>query len=104
MNNWLVLIKICNYHGQISKRTIQILSALKLIKHPDKIFISWIKARLDILGLNLSPETTELSKTTIEHHKAKVLSFTSERHLKCFERHWLNWVKWAKNGLGGAIF
>lgn len=72
MNNWLVLIKICNYHGQISKRTIQILSALKLIKHPDKIFISWIKARLDILGLNLSPETTELSKTTIEHHKAKV--------------------------------
>ena len=100
MDDWLALTKTRNHLRQAIKRTLQILAALKLTMHPDKTFIGWSKAGFDFLGYHLSLEQIELSKTTINRCKTKVVQLYERGASQArLEQYWRNFVRRAKGGL-----
>lgn len=76
----------------------------KLLNHPAKTFIGWIKTEFDFLGLSLSLEQLKLSKTTIETHQAKVFQLAESRAIKRrLEQYWQKWVRWTMGSLHNLV-
>ena len=56
VDDWIVLAKTRNHLRKAIKTAEQVLSRLKLEKHPDKTFIGWITKGFDFLGYMWRPD------------------------------------------------
>ena len=73
MDDWLVGARTRWQLRKAVKATNQVLSALKVEKHPDKTFVGRSAKGFDFQGYFFSPRGLEVAVVTVERFVAKVL-------------------------------
>ena len=73
----------------------QVLSSLKLEKHPEKTFIGRIEKGFDFLGYHFSHAELTVARTTLEHFAARAIRLHEQEPLRLGEyvRRWSGWVR-----------
>ena len=71
MDDWVVLAKTRRNLRRAVKQTNQLLSTLKLEKHPDKTFIGLIEKGFDFLGYRFSHNGLRIAQTTLTNFYRK---------------------------------
>jgi RNA-directed DNA polymerase len=96
MDDWIVLANTRNHLRKTIKMAEQVLSRLKLKKHPYKTFIGWIKKGFDFLGYMFTTEGLQISVKCKERCRVKIIQLY-ERVANLF-RIGLYWHNWGEMG------
>ena len=84
----------------------QVLSSLKLEKHPEKTFIGRIEKGFDFLGYHFSRAGLTLARTTLENFAVRALRLYEQERgkqdsLPRLGEYVQRWSGWVSGGLGG---
>ena len=73
----------------------QVLSSLRLEKHPDKTFIGRIERGFDFLGYRFGPEGLSVARKTLENFAERALRLYEQEPTRLGEyvRRWLRWTQ-----------
>lgn len=105
MDDWVVLAKTRRHLRRAVRITNQILSALKLEKHPNKAFIGLIERGFDILGFHFSPQVLRIARSTPNNFLAKATgpywptmgakpsAHEGAERVGAYVRRWMGWAK-----------
>jgi retron-type reverse transcriptase len=91
MDDILILSKTRWQNRKAVKQLNQILSALKVEKHPDKTFIGKIDKGFDFLGYHFSREPLKIARTTWQKHTLHIVQLYKQlRQKKPPRMRWLS--------------
>ena len=100
MDDFLVLARTRNHLRKAVRITNQVLSGLKLKKHPDKTYIGWIHKGFNFLGYRLNLTEIQLSTKTKQRFIVKISQFCEQGASKtCIGKYWRCWFRWALGGM-----
>ena len=100
MDDFLVLARTRNHLRKAVRISAQVLSGLKLKKHPDKTYIVWIHKGFDFLGYRLNLTEIQLSTKTKQRFIVKMSQFYEQGASKTrIGKYWQCWLRWALGGM-----
>ena len=99
MDDWVVLAKTRRHLRRAVKQTNQLLSKLKLEKHPDKTFIGLIEKGFDFLGYHFSRNGLQIAQTTLTNFYRKAARLYEQspsapegaERVGRYIKRWLGW-------------
>jgi RNA-directed DNA polymerase len=106
----LILSKTRGQNRKVVRELNQILSELKVEKHPDKTFIGKIEKGFDFLGDHFSKEPLKIARITWKKHAVHIIQLyeqlrqkkaTSSEMASSLELYVTRWQRWAVAGLQG---
>ena len=110
MNDILILSKTRWQNRKVVRQLNQILSELKVEKHPDKTFIGKVERGFDFLGYHFSREPLKIAQITWQKHALHIVQLyeqlrikkaTSNEMASSLGLYVTRWQRWAAAGLQG---
>ena len=108
MDDILILSKTRWQNRKVVRELNQILSRLKVEKHPDKTFIGKVEKGFDFLGYHFSKQPLEIARKTIQKHVLRIVQLyeqlrkkkaTSDEMASSLGLYVTRWQRWAVAGL-----
>ncbi len=82
------------------KATNQVMSELRVVKHPDKTFIGRVARGFDFLGYWFSPAGLGIAGKTVERMVENMLRlYEHGAPYERIEAYFLRWCRWVKGGI-----
>jgi hypothetical protein len=110
MDDILILSKTRWQNRKVVRELNQILSGLKVEKHPDRTFIGKVERGFDFLGYHFSREPLRLAQVTTEKHVLHIIQLYEQLRIKKATSNEMadslglyvkRWQRWATAGLQG---
>ena len=97
MDDWVILAPTRWKLRKAIKATNQVMSELRVIKHPDKTFIGRVARGFDFLGYWFSPAGLGIARKTVERMVENMRRLyeqgAPDEHIEAYFQRWYRWVK-----------
>ncbi len=104
MDDWVILAPTRWKLRKAIKAVNEVMSELRVLKHPDKTFIGRIARGFDFLGYWFSPAGLGIAGKTVARMVDKVSRLygqgADEGRIETYLNHWWRWVR---SGVGGVV-
>ncbi len=104
MDDWVILAPTRWKLRKAIKATNQVMSELRVIKHPDKTFIGRVARGFDFLGYWFSPVGLGIARKTVERMVENMPQCVRRVHrARKADAYFQRWCRWVKGGISAKL-